>query len=154
MPEFKVSLKSVDNYLDFSLSLWFIFTPLSAYHPFNTYLSTNLANAASLNETFYLMCSAEANPAAKYRLYKGDKIIANITAGSQNIGLYGTSVSDRMKEVVYKCIPFNSFGDGPTKELSVTLHCKYINQVNYVTSCGKTHTLTGVSFSFEVGGFS
>ncbi|XP_015747491.1 PREDICTED: tyrosine-protein phosphatase Lar-like [Acropora digitifera] len=68
------------------------------------------------------MCSAEANPAAKYRLYKGDKIIANITAGSQNIGLYGTSVSDRVKEVVYKCIPFNSFGDGPTKELSVTLH--------------------------------
>lgn len=127
-----MALKSVHNHP----SLWLIFlTFLSAYRPFNTYLLTNLTNAtAELNETIYLMSSAEANPAAKYRLYKGNKSIANITATSQNIGVYATSVSDRVKEVVFKCIPFNSFGDGPTKNVTVTLHCKYMNQyeMNYV----------------------
>lgn len=100
---------------------------LLVYGPFNTGFSTNLTNEASLNETFYLMCSAEANPAAEYRLYKEDEIVANITAGSQNIGLYATSVGDRIKHVVYKCIPFNSFGDGPTKTLNITVHCKFMH---------------------------
>ena len=98
---------------------------VSAFRPFNTDFSTNLTNAASLNETFYLMCSAEANPAAEYRLYKEDESVANITAGSQNTGLYATSVSDRVQQVVYKCTPFNLFGDGPSKTLAVTVHCKY-----------------------------
>ena len=99
---------------------------ISAFRPFETDFSTNLTNAASLNETFYLMCRADANPAAEYRLYKEDESIANITAGSQNIGLYATSVSERVNQVVYKCIPFNSFGDGPTETITVTVHreCK------------------------------
>ena len=100
---------------------------LLAYHPFNTYLSTNLTNSASLNETFYLMCNAEANPVAEYRLYKGEESIANITARSQNIALYVTSVGNRVNQVVYKCIPFNSLGDGPTKTITVTVHRKYKN---------------------------
>ena len=94
------------------------------YRPINTYLSTNLTNAASLNETFYLKCSAEANPAAEYRLYKGNESVANNTAGNQNNGIYAVSVSDRVKEVVYRCIPFNSFGDGLIKTLVVIVHCK------------------------------
>ena len=95
---------------------------LLVYRAFNTDFSTNLTNAAFLNERFYLMCSAEANPAAEYRFYREDESVANITAGS--IGLYTTSVDDRIKQVVYKCIPFNSFGDGPTKTLNITIHCK------------------------------
>ena len=71
------------------------------------------------------MCNAVANPAAQYRLYKEDESMANITAGSQNIGLYTTSVSERVNQVVYKCIPFNSFGDGPTKTITVTVHCEW-----------------------------
>lgn len=101
----------------------------SAYHPFNTDFSTNLTSAALLNKTFYLMCSAEANPAADYRLYKEDKSVANITAGSKSIGVYSTSVSDRVNQVVYKCIPFNSFGDGPTKILNVPVHCKCVQML-------------------------
>ena len=97
---------------------------LLAYRPFNTNFSTNLTRAASLNETFHLMCSAVANPAAEYRLYKEDEIVAKITGGSQNIGLYASSVCERVKQVVYKCIPFNSFGDGPLQTLNITMRCK------------------------------
>ena len=79
-----------------------------------------------MKETFYLMCSAEANPAAEYRLYKEGESVANITAWSQNIALYATSVSDRLEHVVYQCIPFNSFGDGPSKTVTVQMHCKYL----------------------------
>lgn len=105
---------------------YFFFTlSFSAYRPFNTNFSTNLTNAALLNETFYLVCSAEANPAAEFRYYKKDESLANIPAGSQNISLFPTSVNERVKEVTYKCIPFNSFGDGPTKTITVTVHCKY-----------------------------
>lgn len=71
------------------------------------------------------MCSAEANPAAGFRLYKDDGSLANITAGSQSISNFVTSVSERVKQVTYKCIPFNSFGDGPTKTITVAVHCKY-----------------------------
>lgn len=71
------------------------------------------------------MCSAEANPAAEFRLYKNDESLENITAVSQNILLFETSVSERVEEVTYKCIPFNSFGDGPAKTITVTVHCKY-----------------------------
>ena len=71
------------------------------------------------------MCSAEANPAAEFRLYKKDESLANITTVSQNISLFPTSVSERVEEETYKCIPFNSYGDGPTKTITVTVHCKY-----------------------------
>ena len=76
------------------------------------------------------MCSAEANPAAEYRLYKGEESVANITTGSRNIGLYATSVCDRVNQVVYKCIPFNSFGDGPAKIINVTVHCKCVQMLS------------------------
>ncbi|XP_074634705.1 fibroblast growth factor receptor 1-like isoform X1 [Acropora palmata] len=99
-----------------------VFVTVQFYRPFNTDFLANLNNAASLSEAFYLMCSAGANPAAEYRLYKEDESLANITAGSQNIGLFATSVCDRVNQVVYKCIPFNSFGDGPTKTISVAVH--------------------------------
>ncbi|XP_044168126.1 fibroblast growth factor receptor 3-like [Acropora millepora] len=99
-----------------------VFVTVQFYRPFNTYFSTKLTNAASLNEIFYLVCSGEANPGAEYRFYKEDQIVASITPASQNIGLYPMSVADRVNQVVYKCIPFNSFGDGPTKTINVTVH--------------------------------
>jgi len=106
------------------------FLLFSVYRPFNTYFSTNLTNAASLNEIFYLVCSGEANPGAEYRFYKEDQIVASITPGSQNIGLYPMSVADRVNQVVYKCIPFNSFGDGPTRTINVTVHCECVQMLH------------------------
>ena len=93
-----------------------------AYHPINTVFSTNLTNnTVNLNETFTLVCNADANPAASYRLYREQESLEE-----QSNGTYLTFVSTRTKQVAYKCIPFNSFGDGPSKLINVTVYCKYI----------------------------
>ena len=93
-----------------------------AYHPINTVFSTNLNNnTVNLNETFTLLCNADANPAASYRLYREQESLEE-----QNSGTYVTYVSTRTKQVTYTCIPFNFFGDGPSKTINVSVYCKYI----------------------------
>ena len=93
-----------------------------AYHPINTVFSTNLPNnTVNLNDNFTLLCNADANPAASYRLYREQQSLEE-----QNNGTYLTFVSTRTKQVAHRCIPFNSFGDGPSKMINITVYCKYM----------------------------
>ncbi|XP_068685078.1 neural cell adhesion molecule 1-like [Montipora foliosa] len=95
-----------------------VFITVQSYHPINTVFSTNLTNnTVNLNETFTLVCNADANPAASYRLYREQESLEE-----QSNGTYLTFVSTRTKQVAYKCIPFNSFGDGPSKLINVTVY--------------------------------
>ncbi|XP_068733675.1 uncharacterized protein [Montipora capricornis] len=95
---------------------------VESYHPINTFFSTNLTNnTVNLNESFTLICNADANPAASYRLYREQESLQE-----QSNGTYLTFVSTRTKQVTYTCIPFNGFGDGLSKTITVTV---YSNQV-------------------------
>ena len=112
-------MQYLDNYL-------VLYNFIIGYSPINTVFSTNLTkDIVDLNKIFNLTCSADANPAAKYRLYRGQENVVNITDG-QSSGTFLTSVNNRVKQVTYRCIPFNSFGDGPTKTVNVTVYCKYL----------------------------
>ena len=124
----------------------FVLYGFIAYHPINTVFSTNLPNnTVNLNENFTLLCNADANPAASYRLYREQESLEE-----QNNGTYLTFVSTRTKQVAYRCIPFNSYGDGPSKVITVTVYCKYI----YIDYSSKIlHSLTCVLCYFRyVGG--
>ncbi|XP_068686967.1 fibroblast growth factor receptor 4-like isoform X2 [Montipora foliosa] len=95
-----------------------VFITVQSYHPINTVFSTNLPNnTVNLNENFTLLCNADANPAASYRLYREQESLEE-----QNSGSYLTFVSTRTKQVAYRCIPFDSFGDGPSKLITVTVY--------------------------------
>ncbi|XP_068733266.1 probable oxidoreductase PXDNL [Montipora capricornis] len=95
-----------------------VFITVQSYHPINTVFSTNLPNnTVNLNENFTLLCNADANPAASYRLYREQESLKE-----QNNGTYLTFVSTRTKQVAYRCIPFNSYGDGPSKVITVTVY--------------------------------
>ena len=86
-------------------------------------MTTNLTdNTVLVNGTFSITCSAQANPPAKYRFYKGDKYIN----AADNNAVIATSVSERVKMVNYNCIPFNFYGNGTQKATAVTVHCKYL----------------------------
>ncbi|XP_066024492.1 myoblast growth factor receptor egl-15 isoform X2 [Pocillopora verrucosa] len=89
------------------------------YHPVNTIVTTNLTdNSVPVNETFNITCSAQANPPAKYRFYKGNEYINS----ADNNAVIATSVSERVKMVNYSCIPFNFYGNGTKKAIAVTVH--------------------------------
>ena len=93
------------------------------YHPVNTIVTTNLTNNTVLvNETFSITCSAQANPPAKYQLYKGNQYIN----GADNDAVIIASITERVKMVNYSCIPVNFYGNGTRRELAVTVHCKYL----------------------------
>ncbi|XP_068685530.1 fibroblast growth factor receptor 3-like isoform X2 [Montipora foliosa] len=95
-----------------------VFITVQSYHPINTVFSTNLPNnTVNLNDNFTLLCNADANPAASYRLYREQESLEE-----QNNGTYLTFVSTRTKQVAHICIPFNSFGDGPSKMITVTVY--------------------------------
>ena len=86
-------------------------------------MATNLPdNTVVVNTTFSVTCSAQANPAAKYRFYKGKEYLND----TNNDAVITTSVSERVKLVNYSCIPFNFYGDGTTGVVTVIVHCKYI----------------------------
>ena len=104
-----------------NIANWFEF--ILDYHPVNTNVTTNLTdNTILVNETFSITCSAQANPPAKYRFYKGNEYIN----GTDNNAVITTSVSERVKMVNYSCIPFNFYGNGTQKATAVTVHCKYL----------------------------
>ena len=93
-----------------------------AYRPINTVFSTNLTyNTVTLNDPFALSCNADANPPARYRLFREHESLEE-----QSNGTFVTFASTRTKQVTFRCIPFNSFGDGHSKTISVTVYCKYI----------------------------
>lgn len=82
-------------------------------------------NSVILNKTFNITCSAKANPAAKYRLYKDQESFHNYTSGNEAVAVIITSVRERVLKVNYSCTPFNKFGDGPREEISLSVLCKY-----------------------------
>ena len=101
----------------------FSFKFIVDYHPVNTTVTTNLTNnVVVVNETFSITCSAQANPPAKYRFYKGNEYIS----GANNDAVIITSVGERVRTVNYSCIPFNFYGNGTKGALAVTVHCKYL----------------------------
>ena len=81
-------------------------------------------NIVNVSEVFNITCSTEANPPADFRFYRDGMSLFNATADS-NIAVYSTSVSESRSPVVYSCIPFNEFGDGPTAMITITVHCKF-----------------------------
>ena len=94
------------------------------YHPVNTMVTTNLSYnvVVVVNETFSITCSAQANPPAKYRFYKGNEYIND----ADNDAVIITSVGEGARMVNYSCIPFNFYGHGRQEALAVTVHCKYL----------------------------
>ena len=94
------------------------------FHPFGTQVMTTLQNNATVvNDTFNVTCTAEANPPAEYMIYKDDMSLINITS---HPAVHETSVTERVNQARYKCVPFNSFGPGREKEITITVHCKYV----------------------------
>ena len=77
-----------------------------------------------MNTNFNLTCSADANPPAKYELYREQNSLIRTTIGQHSF-TNTTSVNERIKQVIYSCTPFNDYGDGPTEIITVTVHCKY-----------------------------
>ena len=101
----------------------FSFKFIIDYHPVNTIVTTNLTNnVVVVNETFSITCSAQANPPAKYRFYKGNEYIN----GADNNAVIITSVSERARMVIFSCIPLNVYGNGTKGAVAVTVHCKYL----------------------------
>ncbi|XP_068734399.1 MAM domain-containing glycosylphosphatidylinositol anchor protein 1-like [Montipora capricornis] len=88
------------------------------YRPINTVFSSSLIkNKVHFKVNFTLVCNADANPSARYRLYKGQESLEEHSNGS-----YLTHITNRIKQLTYLCIPFNDFGDGPSKTINVTIY--------------------------------
>jgi len=95
------------------------------YRPIDTNLRTSLTDKSVVVSTsFDITCSSQANPPAKYRFYKDQDNFVNGTTGG-DISVITTSINKRVKQVNYGCTPFNDFGDGSTKVITVTVLCKY-----------------------------
>ena len=85
-------------------------------------------NTVNQNETFNITCRAQAKPAAKYRFYKNQVNVYNDTS-DKDVGVFPTSVNERVLKMNYSCTPFNKFGDGPMDVIAVSVLCKYISIV-------------------------
>ena len=66
-----------------------------------------------------------ANPLAKFRFYRGQEILFNTTTGDV-VAVYTTSLNERVNQVDFSCIPYNDFGEGAARFITVTVFCKYI----------------------------
>lgn len=92
-------------------------------------------NVTVLNSTVNITCGAQANPLAKYRFYREQGSLFVSSAG-RNAYVLPTAVGGGINQVNYRCTPFNDYGDGATRTVTVTLHCKYtLNNNNINKSC-------------------
>jgi len=120
------------------------------YHPIYTNLSTNLTdNIVVVNESLNLICSAQAKPSAKYRFYREQESLFNTTVG-KNSDHHTTSVSERIKQVNFSCIPFNNFGDGLSDTRTVTVH--YPPEIDPARSSQQVVEGSGVTLSCNATG--
>jgi len=100
-----------------------IFITVQNYRPTNpSSLTTNASDdTVVMGASFTLNCSAQANPPAKYRFYREQESFYNSTVG-RTYEVLSTSVKERKSPVIYRCIPFNEYGDGPTQKINVIVH--------------------------------
>ena len=87
----------------------------------NTVLNSTDHNIVELNMAFNITCSAEANPPAKYSFYDGGKVISSRNASGNT---YTAVVMNRIKKVIYGCLPHNELGNGSLEEVEVSVYCK------------------------------
>lgn len=92
----------------------------------DTSLTVNMTGNDTIivNTIIDLLCSAKADPPAKYRFYKGLESLFNTTLES-NAATFTTLVRERKRRVKFRCTPFNDFGEGPTRTINLTVRCKY-----------------------------
>ena len=89
------------------------------YHPLNTLLQTNTSsNSVIMNETFSITCTAEANPPAKYVIYRDETKIVGTNS------VVTSSVTERVKRVTFTCKPSNFYGVGQMADVSLDVLCK------------------------------
>ena len=89
------------------------------HRPLYTLLQTNTSNnAVAMNETFSIICTAEANPPAKYVIYRDESTIVG------NNSAVTSSVAERVKRVTFTCKPSNFYGVGQMAHVSLDVVCK------------------------------
>ena len=103
----------------FPIDLSFTVNSFLDYRPLHTLLQTNTCNNfVTLNETFSITCTAEANPPAKYAIYKDETRIVG------NNSVVTSSVTERVKRVTFTCKPSNFYGVGQMADVSLDVLCK------------------------------
>ena len=89
------------------------------HRPLNTLLQTNTGNNfVTVNETFSITCTTEANPPAKYVIYRDETAIVG------NNSVVTSSVTERVKRVTFTCKPSNFYGVGQMAHVSLNVLCK------------------------------
>ena len=89
------------------------------HRPLSTLLQTNTGNNfVTVNETFSITCTTEANPPAKYVIYRDETAIVG------NNSVITSSVTERVKRVTFMCKPSNFYGVGQMAHVSLNVLCK------------------------------
>ena len=89
------------------------------YRPLNTLLQTNTSNnSVIMDETFSITCTTEANPPAKYVIYRDETTLVG------NNSVVTSSVAGRVKRVTFTCKPSNYYGVGQMAHVSLEVFCK------------------------------
>ena len=90
------------------------------HRPLNTLLQTNTSNnAVIMDEIFSITCTTEANPPAKYVIYRDE---TRIVGNNSDVT---SSVSERVKRVTFTCKPSNFYGVGQMAGVSLDVLCKW-----------------------------
>ena len=89
------------------------------HRPLYTSLQTNTGNnSVIMNETFSITCTAEANPHAKYVIYRDETRVVGTNS------VVTSSVTERVKRVTFTCKPSNFYGVGQMAHVSLNVLCK------------------------------
>ena len=121
-------LSSCRTRLSFRLSIWHNCLPIGSssivnsfldHRPYYTLLQTNTSNnSVTVNETFSITCIADANPPAKYVIYRDETRIVGTNS------VVTSSVTERVKRVTFTCKPSNFYGIWQMADVSLDVLCK------------------------------